>query len=155
MTSLLTKRQLADMGQLFKSVVFRILTVPFLTVLGMTLLLTVLVGLVGAPTEIVLNFVLEATGTVVVLQVKLLLIVGSICALCFAVGTYRLDVLASYAAGKLQAKVRWLTALWASMLTGAHSPFPLPTAPVLSTPRLACAAGAGTGFVPGHTPQLE
>ena len=155
MTRLLTKHERADMGQLFKSVVVRILTVPFLTVLGMALLLTVLVGLVGAPTEIVLNFVLEATGTVVVLQVKLLLIVGSIGALCFVVGTYRLDVLANYAADKLQAKVRWLTVLWASMLVGAHTPFPSPTAPVLSTPRLACAAGAGTGFVPGHTPQLE
>ena len=155
MTSLLTKRQLADMGQLFKSVVVRILTVPFLMVLGMALLLAVLVGLVGAPSEIVLNFVLEATGTVVVLQAELLLIVGSIGALCFVVGAYRLDVLASYAADKLQSKIKGLTVFWASMLAGAHSLSLLSTASVLSAPPLACRVGAGIGFVPGHTPQLE
>lgn len=155
MTSLLTKRQLADVGQLFKSMIVQILTVPFLTVLGMTLLLAILVGLVGAPTEIVLNFVLEATIIVVVLQVKLLLIVGSIGVFCFVVGTCRLDILASYTAGKLQSKIRWIATLWASMLPRALTPFPLPTAPILRAPRLFCTAGAGTGFVPGHTPQLE
>lgn len=155
MTSLLTKRQLADMGKLLKSVVVRILTIPFLVVLGMALLLAMLVGLVGAPAEIVVNFVLEATGTVVVLQAKLLLIVGSIGALCFVVGAYRLDVLASYAADKLRSKIKALTVLWASMLAGAHTLFLLPTASVLSAPPLACTVGAGIGFVPGHTPQLE
>ncbi len=155
MTSLLTKRQLADMGQFFKSIVVRILTVPFLMVLGMALLLALLVGLVGAPSEIVVNFVLEATGTVVALQVKLLLIVGAIGALCFFVGAYRLDVFTSYAADKLQSAIRGLMALWASMLAGAHTLFPLSTAPVLSAPRLACTVGPRTGFVSGHTPQLE
>ena len=155
MTSLLTKRQLADMGQLLMSVVVRILTVPFLMVLGMALLLAVLVGLVGAPPEIVLNFVLEATGTVVVLQGKLLLIVGLIGALCFTVGTYRLDVLASYVADKLYSRVKPLQLLWSSMLAGLCTLFPLPTAPVLRAPRLAFTVGAGAGFVPGHTPQLE
>ena len=155
MTSLLSKRQLAVMGQLFKSVIVQILTVPILTVLSMTLLFAILFSLVGAPVEIVLNFLLEATGIVVVLQVKLLLIVGSIGVLCFVVGTYRLDILASYAAGRLQSKIRWIATLWASMLAGALTPFPLPTAPVLRAPRLTCTAGAGSGFVPGHTPQLE
>ena len=155
MTSLLTKRQLADMGQLFKSVMVQILTVPFLMVLGLTLLLAILVGLVDAPAEIVLNFLVQATGIVVVLQAKLLLIVGSIGVLCFVVGTYRLDILASYTAGRLQSKIRWIATRWASMLAGALTPFPLPTALILRAPRLARTAGAGTGFVLGHTPQLE
>ena len=155
MIRLLTKRQLADMGQLLMSVVVRILTVPFLMVLGMALLLAVLVVLVGAPTEIVLNFVVEATGAVVVLQGKLLLIVGSIGALCFSVGAYRLDVLASYVADKLYSRVKALQLLWSSMLAGLCPLFPLPTAPVLRAPRLAFTVGAGTRFVPGHTPQLE
>ena len=155
MTSLLTKRQLADMGKLFKSVVVRILTIPFLMVLGMALLLVMLVGLVGAPDEIILNFVLEATYTVVVLQAKLLLIVGSIGALCFVVGSYRLDVLASYTADKLQSKIKGLTVLWGSMLAGAHTLFALPTASVLNAPRLACTVEARAGFAAGHTPKLE
>ena len=155
MTSLLTKRQLADMGQLFKSVMVRILTVPFLMVLGMALLLAVLVGLVGAPAEIVLNFVLEATGAVVVLQGKLLLIVGSIGALCFAVGAYRLDVLASYVGDKLHSNIKGLVLFWASMLAGVRTLFPLPIAPVLRAPQWTHTVEAGAGFVAGHTPQLE
>ena len=155
MTSLLTKRQLADMGQLLLSVMVRVLTVPFLMVLGMALLLAVLVGLVGAPAEIVLNFIVEATGAVVVLQGKLLLIVGCIGALCFTVGAYRIDVLANYVADKLNSRVKALQLLWSSMLAVVRTVFPLPTAPVVRAPRLACTVGAGAGFVPGDTPQLE
>ena len=155
MTSLLTKRQLADLGQLLVSVGVRILTVPFLMVLGIALLLAVLVGSVGAPAEIVLNFVLEATGVVVVLQGKLLLIFGSIGALCFVVGSYRIDILVSYAAEKLQSKIKGLQILWSLMLAGVRTLFPLPTGPVRRAPRLACTVGTGAGFVPGHTPKLE
>ena len=155
MTSLLTKRQVGELGQLFKDIVVRIVAVPHLMVLAMALVLAALVGLVGAPAEIVANFVLEATGAVVVLQAKLLLIVGSIGALCFAVGTYRLDVLASYVAEKLQSKIRVLQLFWSLMLAGVRTLFPLPTAPVPCARRLAYTVGAGTGFVPGHSPQLE
>ena len=155
MTSLLTKRQLADMGNLFKSVVVQILAVPFLMVLGMALLLAVLVGLVGAPGQIVLNFVLEATGAVVVLQAKLLLIVGSIGALCFVVGTYRLDVLASYAADKLQSKIRGLMLFGASMLASVRTLLPLPNFPAVLVPAEALTAAARARFVPGDTPQRE
>ena len=155
MASLLTKRQLADMGQLFKSVVVRILTVPFLMVLGMALLLAVLAGLVGAPSEIALNFLVEATGAVVVLQAKLLMAAGAIAVLCFFVGAYRLDVLASYVADKLQSKIKALTLFWVSMLASVRTLFLLPTAPVLRVPQWTRTVGAGIGFVPGHTPQLE
>ena len=155
MTTLLTKRQLADMGHVLVSVMVRILTLPFLMVLGMALLLAVVVGLAGAPAEIVLNFVLEATGAVAVLQFKLLVIVGSIGALCFAVGAYRLDVLASFVAEKLQSKIRVLQLLWSSMLVGVRTLFPLPTAPVLRAPRLIRTVGTGAGFIPGYSPQLE
>ena len=155
MISLLTKRQLADMGNLLVSVMVRILTVPHLMVLGMAVVLAALVGLAGAPAEIVLNFVLEATGAVAVLQFKLLVIVGSIGALCFAVGAYRLDVLASYVAEKLQSKIRVLQLLWASMLANVRTLFPLPTAPVLRAPQWNCRSRVAAGFVPGHSPQLE
>ena len=155
MTSLLTKRQLADMGQFFKSVVVRILTVPFLMVLGMALLLAVPVGLVGAPAEIVLDFVFEATGTVVVLQAKLLLIVGSIGALGFTVGAYRLDVLASFVADKLHSNIQGLALFWTAMLAGVLTLFALPIASVLRASQWTRTVEAGAGFVAGHTPQLE
>ena len=155
MVSLLTKCQLSELGQLFRGTVLRILTVQHLMVLGMAMLLAVLVGVVDAPDEIVLNFVLDATGAVVALQVKLLLIVGSIGAMCYVVGTYRLDVLASYLADGLKSKIKGLTLYWASMLANVRTPFPLPTAPVLRAARWIRGVGAGAGFVPGHTPQLE
>ena len=155
MVSLLTKRQLSELGQLFRGTVLRILTVPHLMVLGMGLVLAVLVGVVDAPDEIVLNFVLEATGAVFVLQAKLLLIVGSIGALCFVLGAYRLDVLASYVADKLYSRIKALQRLWSSMLAGLCTLFPLPTAPILRPLGRACAAQAETRFVPGHSPKLE
>lgn len=155
MTSLLTKRQLADMGQLFKLVMLRILTVPYVMVLGMALLLAVLVGLSGAPSEIVLNFVLEATGAVIVLQAKLLLIVGSIGAFCFVVGSYRLDVFASYVADKLQSKIKGLTLFWTSMLASGHTLFLLPTTLAARVPAEALNARARAGFFAGESPQLE
>ena len=155
MTSLLTKRQLADMGQLFESVVIRILTVPFLVVLGMALVLAFLVRLVGAPAEIVPNFVLESMGTVIVLQGKLLLIVGSIGALCFAVGAYRLDDLASYVADKLHSHIKGLALFWTVMLAGVRTLFPSPIAPALRAAQWTWTAEAGAGFVAGDTPKLE
>jgi len=155
MKSLLRKHQLTEMGRLLVAVAVRILTVPHLMVLGMALILAVPVGLFGAPVEIVLNFVLEATGAVVVLQAKLLLIVVFIGALCFAVGAYRLDVLASYVAAKLQPKIRALQLLWVSMLAGGRPLFLLPTAGALRIPTREFTAGPRAGFVAGHTPQLE
>ena len=155
MTSLLTRRQIADMGQFFKSVVVRILTVPFLVLLAMSLLLAVLGGLVGAPPEIAMNFVLEATGTVVVLQFKLLLIVGSISAFCFIVGSYRLDVLASLVAHKLQSIIRELTLFWVSILASGRTLLLLPTSPAVRVPAEALNEGSKAGFVPGDTPQRE
>lgn len=155
MTSLLTKRQLGELGQLFKSIMVRILTVPHLMVLGMALLLAVVVGLAGAPTEIVLNFVLEATGAVAVLQFKLLVVIGSIGALSFVVGSYRLDVLASYLADKLYSRIKVLQRLWSAMLDGLCTLFPLLIAPVLRAPPRAGAAHEGARFVPGHSPKLE
>lgn len=155
MTSLLTRRQLTDMGHFFKSVVVRILIVPFLVVLAMSLLLAMLGGLVGAPPEIVVNFVLAATGTVVVLQIKLLLIVGSIGALCFTAGAYRFDVLASYVSDKLQSMIKGLTLFWASMLASGLTLFLLPIPPEARVPGEALKAGVRAGFVAGESPQLE
>lgn len=155
MTSLLTKRQLADMGHFFKAVVVRILIVPFLVVLIMSLLMGVLGGLVGAPSAIVLNFVLEATGTVVVIQFKFLLIVGSIGAFCFVVGSYRLDVFASNVADKLQSMIKGLTLFWASMLASGLTLFLLPKTPEARVPAEALKAGVRAGFVAGESPQLE
>ena len=80
---------------------------------------------------------------------------GAIAALCFFVGAYRLDVLASYVADKLQSKIKALTLFWVSMLASVRTLFLLPTAPVLRVPQWTRTVGAGTGFVPGHTPQLE
>ena len=134
MTSLLTKRQLGDLGQLFKDILVRILTLPFLMVLGMAVLLALVVGLAGGPVEIVLNFALEATSAVAVFQFKLLVMVGSIGALCFAVGAYRLDVLASYVAEKLKSKIRVLQLLWSSMLSGVRTQLRLPTVRAVLVP---------------------
>ena len=155
MTSLLNKRQLADMGHLFASVMVRILTLPYLMVLGMALILAVLVGLAGAPVEIVLNFVLEATGAVAVLQFKLLVITGTIGALSFVVGSYRIDIFVSYAADRLQSKIKGLTLFWESMLAGVHTLFQSPTVPAALIPAEALTAAVRTRFVPGDTPQRE
>lgn len=151
----MTEPHLGELGQLFKDIVVRIVAVPHLMVLGLTLFFAVLSVMFGAPIEIALNFFLEATGTVVVLQAKMLMVAGAIAAPCFFVGAFRLDVLACYLAERLTYRIKGLALFWASMLAGVRPLFPLPTAPVLRDPRLACATGARAGFVPGHAPQLE
>ena len=143
------------MGHLLASVMVRILTLPCLMVLGMALVLAVLVGLAGAPVEIVLNFVLEATGAVAVLQFKLLVITGTIGALIFVVGSYRIDIFVSYAADRLQSKIKGLTVFWESMLGGVHTLFHSPTVPAALIPAEALTAALRARFVPGDTPQRE
>ena len=155
MTSLMTEPQLGELGQLFKDIMVRIVAVPHLVVLGLALFFAVLSVVFGAPVEIALNFFLEATGAVVALQAKMLLIFGSIGALFYVVGSYRIDILVSYAADKLQSKIRVLRLLWSLMLSGVRTLFSIPAATALWSPKWACHLGLSAGFVPGHSHQLE
>ena len=153
---MLTKRQRAEMCRTFKSVVVQILSIPPTMVLVWVVLLSTLASLAGLPaTEFVSNFIGEVAGPVAILQAKMLLVAGAIGTLCFIVGGYRIDILASYSADKLNSKIAWLTLFWESMLAGIHNLFCLPTAPGLRVPVWACTVGARAGFVSGHTPKLE
>ena len=156
MTSLLTRRERAEMRRLFKSVVVEIVGIPPAMVLAWAVLLGTLDGLACLPaTEFASDFIWEVVGPVAVLQAKLLLVAGAIGAFCFIVGGYRIDILASYAADKLNSKVTGLALFWASMLAGVRTLFYLPTTPSLRVPIWACTPGARTGFVSGDTPQSE
>ena len=113
MTSLLTRRQLADMGQLFKLVVVRILAVPPAMVITLAVLLGLLATLAGLPGgELAWGFMLETAAPVAVLQAKMLLAVGAICALCLIVNHYRIEVLVHCVADKLQGRMSRLNSAW-------------------------------------------
>ena len=156
MKRLLTKRQVGEMGWRLKVTVFQLLVLPLLMLIALSALFGTVGWLVGSPwAVIVLDFFGEVTVPVLLFQATLLMLAGAIAALFFGVGTYRLDILASYVADKLRSKIKGLTLFWSAMLAGVRTPFPSPTAPVLRAHRWACSGVSAARFVPGHSPQFE
>ena len=125
-------------------------------VLAWAVLLGFLASLAGLPgAEFALDFIREAAGLVAVVQAKMLLLVGSIGALCFIVGRYRIEALVCYVADRLNADASKLAPHWSLMLKGALALVSLRTSPGLLVQVWCCSAGARSGFISGHTPKLE
>ena len=124
MSQLLTKREQAEMRRRsFRSVAVSILAIPPAMVVAWAVLLGLLASLAGLPgTEFALNFIREVAGPVVVIQAKMLMLVGTVGALCFVAGRYRIEALVLYVADKLNAGMSGLASFRALMWAGGKSP---------------------------------